>query len=66
MSRDIFRLDQLFFAEKNFKGASRYFRLSEFTEISKVAPIAKWYLMGRFGATPMINEFELSLEFKKK
>jgi len=62
ISRDIFRLDQFYFSEKDYKGASKYFRLSDFTNISKVAPLSKWYLLGRFGAVPMIDEYELSLD----
>ena len=62
ISRDLFRLDQFYFADKDYKGSSNYFRLSDFTNISKVAPLAKWYLLGRFGAVPMIDEYELSLD----
>lgn len=62
INRDLFRLDQLYFSEKDYKGASNYFRLSDFTNISKVAPLSKWYLLGRFGAVPMIDEYELSLD----
>ena len=62
IDRDLFRLDQLYFAEKDYKGESNYYRLSDFTDISKVAPLAKWYLLGRFGAVPMIDEYELSLD----
>jgi len=62
INRDLFRFDQLYFAEKDYKGGSKYYRLSDFTNISKVAPLAKWYLLGRFGAVPMIDEYELSLD----
>jgi len=62
INRDLFRLDQIYFAEKDFKGISNYYRLSDFTNLSKVAPLSKWYLLGRFGATPMIDEYELSLD----
>lgn len=61
INRDIFRLDQIYFAEKDFKGISNYYRLSDYTNLSKVAPLSKWYLLGRFGGTPMIDEYELSL-----
>ncbi len=62
INRNLFRLDQIYFAEKDFKGISNYYRLSDFTNLSKVAPLSKWYLLGRFGATPMIDEYELSLD----
>jgi len=65
ITRELFRLDQLFFVDKNYQGCSKYFRLSELKNLSRVAPLAKWYMLGRFGATPHINEFELSLKFEE-
>ncbi len=62
INRELFRLDQLYFVEKDYKGTSKYYRLSDFTNISKVAPLSKWYILGRFGAVPMIDEYELSLD----
>jgi AAA15 family ATPase/GTPase len=62
INRDLFRLDQLYFAEKDQKGTSNYYRLSDFTNLSKVTPLAKWYMLGRLGGVPMIDEYELSLD----
>lgn len=66
INTDFFRVDQIVFAEKNKKGESVIYRLSDFNGISKVAVLEKWYLLGRFGATPIIAPKEqIFLQFDK-
>jgi hypothetical protein len=56
INKDFFRFDQIAFAEKNKKGESIIYRLSDFNGISKVEALEKWYMLGMFGATPIIAE----------
>lgn len=66
INRDFFRFDQIVFAEKNKKGESIIYRLSDFDGISKVEALEKWYMLGRFGATPIIAQKEnIFLHFPK-
>ena len=58
----LFRRDQIWLVEKNSKGATEIYSLSEYTGISKIKPLMNWYIRGRFGAIPQINESELNLD----
>lgn len=62
LDKELFRFDQVIFTDKLNDGTSSYTRLSDYSGISKVADIASQYLLGRFGGTPMIDEYELDLE----
>lgn len=64
LDKEVFRLDQVMFTDKKLNGSSNYTKLSEYTGLSKLAEIASWYLLGRFGGTPMIDEYELDLEIE--
>ncbi len=66
LDRDIFRLDQIIITNKDIEGVTTCQKLSSFTDISKVTPLEKWYMFGRFGGTPMLDEFALSLNIKKE
>jgi len=60
LKSDLFRRDQVWFAEKDYFGASNIYSLSEF-EFDKVRaniPFDKWYLSGRFGALPLVKGFQ--------
>ena len=60
LKSDLFRRDQIWFAEKDHFGASNIYSLSEF-EFNKVRaniPFDKWYLSGRFGALPLVRDFQ--------
>lgn len=54
LSLDMFRRDQIYFAEKNAAGATELFSLDEFSA-RKTEDIRKRYLQGRYGAIPNIG-----------
>ncbi len=63
---DLFRRDQVWFTEKDTYGATSLYSLAEFDK-SKVRaniPYDKWYLSGRFGALPLIKDFDFLKETK--
>lgn len=64
MDSSMFRRDQVWFAEKNERGESDYYSLSSIQNVRKDVPLEKWYMSGRFGATPVINDFELNFKFE--
>ena len=61
IDRDLFRLDQIFIADKNEEGASNISRLSDFKGITKVKTLQKWYTLGMFKGIPAINDYEIDL-----
>jgi len=63
LSNKIFRRDQIYFAEKNTEGASKYYSLADIKGIRKELSFDKYYLKGFFGGTPFINKYDLNLEF---
>lgn len=58
LSSEIFRRDQVWFTEKNEYGASDLFRCSDMEGVRLNTPLDKWYVSGRFGATPIINDVD--------
>ena len=58
--RELFRRDQIFIANKNNLGETEMSRLSDFTGISKVISLQKWYMAGMFKGIPAINEYEIN------
>ncbi|CAA9202239.1 AAA family ATPase [Flavobacterium collinsii] len=60
---EIFRRDQIWFAEKEYEGNSSYYSVSDIPGIRANAPFEKYYMSGRFGATPVINENELNFQY---
>ena len=63
LDNDLFRRDQIWLAEKEYHGNSHYYAISDIAGIRKDIPLEKWYMNGRFGATPVINEYDLNFEF---
>lgn len=59
LNKELFRRDQIWFAEKNEKGISELFSLAEYkindTKIRKDASYNKDYLGGRYGAIPNLS-----------
>lgn len=55
LDKDILRRDEVWFAEKNYKGESRLYSLAEFEEVRNDASYSKDYLLGRYGAIPCSN-----------
>ena len=58
-----FRRDQIWFTEKDNNGQTNLFSLSEFDskEVRKDTPFGRWYLSGRFGAVPIVNDIDLNV-----
>lgn len=54
---DLFRQDEIWFAEKNGKGATKLYPLSDF-DIRPDLNIEKGYLLGRFGAVPSLVDLK--------
>ena len=65
LDRELFRPDQILFANQEYNGGSTYRKLSDFSGVSKVTNLDEWYLLGQFGGVPMINEFELDLDIER-
>jgi AAA15 family ATPase/GTPase len=61
----LFRRDQIVFIDKKFEGNTYLYKLSDFTGVRNDIPLDQWYLSGRFGATPVLNIFELDYEYKQ-
>lgn len=64
LTREIFRRDQIWFAEKDSNGISKLYSLAEFKldgdkKVRNDASYNKDYLSGRYGAIPILKEFQL-------
>lgn len=57
LNQDIFRLDEIWFAEKNKEGATEVYSLSEFKE-HHTLDIRKGYLNGRYGGIPFLGNLK--------
>jgi AAA15 family ATPase/GTPase len=58
LSADIFRRDQIWFVEKDRYGAGKLYSLSDFKEVRKEENFEDNYIRGKYGAIPVISEFE--------
>ena len=50
------RSDQIWFAEKTKFGETELFSAQDFENVREDIPFEKWYMTGKFGAIPHINE----------
>ena len=57
LDQEIFRQDEIWFAEKNREGATQLYPMSDF-DIRYDLDIRKGYLNGRFGAIPFLGDFK--------
>lgn len=57
LDQDIFRADEIWFAEKNKEGATELYTLSEFKEHHTI-DIRKGYLHGRYGGIPFLGNLK--------
>ena len=64
IDRELFRRDQILFIDKSESGASETTRLSDFTGISKMISLQKWYMNGMFRGIPSINSYQIDLKIK--
>jgi len=60
LDTEIFRRDQICFIDKDYQGASTFYKLSDIKGVRKDIPIDKWYLSGRFKAIPVLTDVELN------
>ena len=60
LNKHLFRRDQVWFTEKNNLGRTELFSLSSFDkkEVRWDVPFDRWYLSGRFGALPNIQDIK--------
>lgn len=58
LDRDLFRTDQIWFAEKNEKGETELFSAQDFDGVREDVPFDKWYMAGKFGGLPKIEDIE--------
>jgi uncharacterized protein len=57
LDQEIFRQDEIWFAEKNKRGATELYTLSDFKEHHTI-DIRKGYLNGRYGAIPFLSNLQ--------
>ena len=57
LDQKIFRSDEIWFVEKNHKGESEFYPLSDFKEHHTI-DISKGYLNGRYGAIPFLGNLK--------
>lgn len=62
LDNELFRRDQVWLSEKEFEGYSHYYTLADIAGVRKDSPWEKWYMNGRLGATPVINDLELDFK----
>lgn len=58
MDKEVMRADQIWFAEKTEFGETEIFSAQDFDGVREDIPFDKWYMAGKFGAVPHINEIE--------
>ncbi len=57
LNQEIFRLDEIWFAEKNNEGSTDLYSLNDFKE-HKTIDIQKGYLNGRYGSIPFLGNLQ--------
>lgn len=58
LDKEVFRNDQIWFAEKNDFGVTDLFSVKDFEGVRGDTPFDKWYMNGKFGGQPKIKEIE--------
>jgi AAA15 family ATPase/GTPase len=58
LDKDVFRMDQVWFTEKNKYGATELYSIKDFDGIRDGIPFDKWYSNGKFGGEPKIKEID--------
>ena len=61
MDKSMFRSDQIWFTEKNRFGETELYSAQDFEEVREDIPFDKWYMAGKFGALPNIQESVFAL-----
>lgn len=58
LDRDLFRTDQIWITEKNEQGETELFSVQDFEGVREDIPFDKWYMAGKFGGQPKIEDIE--------
>ncbi|MDD4604581.1 MAG: ATP-binding protein [Bacteroidales bacterium] len=61
-----FRSDQIWFTQKNTFGETELFSAQDFDGVREDIPFEKWYLGGKFGAIPYVNNLNSIVKNGKK
>ena len=59
IDNELFRRDQVWFTEKDEYGKTGLYSMANIDGARNNVPYDKWYLSGKYGATPIINEPDL-------
>jgi AAA15 family ATPase/GTPase len=62
LDKDVFRKDQIWFAQKNKFGSSEMYCANEFEGLRDNTNFELWYRTGKFGGNPKIKEIEFIYE----
>lgn len=62
LDKDVFRKDQIWFAQKNKFGCSELYCANEFEGVRDNTNFELWYRTGKFGGNPKIKEIEFIYE----
>ncbi|UPZ17976.1 AAA family ATPase [Flavobacterium humidisoli] len=62
LDKDVFRKDQIWFAQKNNFGSSEMYCANEFEGLRDDTNFELWYRSGKFGGNPKIKEIEFIYE----
>ncbi|NLR94809.1 AAA family ATPase [Flammeovirga agarivorans] len=63
LNDDLFRFDQVFLSERSEDGETEVSSVSDIPNLKKEVPLEEWYLTGKFGGTPAINQLGLEFDF---
>lgn len=58
LDQNTIRKDQVWFTEKNMRGESEIYTLSDFSDVREETLFAKWYLNNKFGGVPSLQPLE--------
>ena len=61
LDNDLLRRDQIWFVEKDSKGASHLYSLAEFKGVRNDLALERHYIQGRFGAVPYLGDLAAAL-----
>lgn len=66
MDKQMLRSDQIWFTEKTEQGETELFSAQDFKNVREDIPFDKWYMEGKFGAVPHIEEIAVIFNNEKK
>ena len=64
LNDQLFRFDQIFISERSEEGITEISSVSDIPNLKRELPLEEWYLTGKFGGTPSINQMALDFDFK--